>query len=338
MTTPLISIIVPTWNDGATIERCVRSLEAQTWSRLEILVIDDASDDDTGARLDELAQECLRLRVFRQSQRAGAASARNVGFQEARGEILALIDGDMWAPPEWLELLAAPLLDGEQDVTGGPDLVPEDSPLVSRCVGYSMDSILTNAGLRLGDSKLVKYLPGTGNMAITREALLRAGEFDEEFHDTGEDKEWLHRVRESGGRMLYLPHALAWHERKPDLMLHARKQLLSGRRRFDIVKKDPGSFEWPHFAPSALILFLVLGGLLPHLRALWLAVWVLGTALVCWDCLRGSMKIGDLRAFPILVFSSSCIPFGYGLGVLWRASETAVSALTGRTEANADGE
>lgn len=334
MTSPLISVIVPTWNDGATIERCVRSLERQTWPRLEILVVDDASSDETPARLEELAQDCLRLRVFRQERRAGAASARNVGFEEARGEILALIDGDMWAPPDWLERLVKPLLEGEQDVTGGPDLVPDDAPLVSRCIGYSMDSILTNGGLRLGDSKLVKYLPGTGNMAITREALRRAGGFDEEFHDTGEDKEWLHRVRDMGGRMRYLPEALAWHERKPDLLLHARKQLLSGRRRLDIVMKDPSSFEWPHFAPSLLIIFLVLGGLLPALRPFWLGVWILGTLLVFVDCLRGTLRLRDPRAFPILVFSSGCIPFGYGLGVLWRGFELLTS---GRAVRGSDG-
>lgn len=330
MTSPLISVIVPTWNDGTTIARCVDSLENQTWQRLEILVIDDASDDETPSRLEELVRDCPRLRVFRQPRRSGAAAARNLGFAEARGEILALIDGDMWAPADWLERLVQPLLDGDQDVTGGPDLVPDDSPLVSRCIGYSMDSILTNAGLRLGSSKLVKYLPGTGNMAITREALRRAGAFDEEFYDTGEDKEWLHRVREAGGRMRYLPAALAWHERKPDLWLHVRKQLLSGRRRLDIVVKDPGSFEWPHFAPSLLLLFLLCGGVLPSLRPFWSAAWGLGAALMILDCLRGALRLRDPRAFPIILVSSGCIPAGYGLGVLWRGAELLGRKLWGR--------
>ncbi len=325
MNSPLISIIVPTWNDVATIARCVHSLESQVWPNLEILVIDDASSDGTGERLEELTQDCPRLKVFRMSERAGAASARNVGFEHAQGDILALIDGDMWAPPEWISQLVTPLLAGEQDVTGGPDLVPDDSPLVSRCIGYSMDSLLTNAGLRLGDSKLVKYLPGTGNMAITREALRRAGEFDENFHDTGEDKEWLHRVRDAGARLHYLPEALAWHERKPDLGLHVRKQLLSGRRRLDIVLKDPASFEWPHFAPSALLIFLALGGLVPTLRWPWLAIWVFGTLMVFLDCLRGSLRLKDVRAFPVLLISSACIPVGYGLGVLWRGLELILS-------------
>jgi glycosyltransferase involved in cell wall biosynthesis len=319
--TPLISIIVPTFNDSATIERCVLSLEKQDWPNLEILVIDDGSTDRTRDLLSDLGPRCPRLRTLALTCQSGAAAARNLGFQQARGEILALIDGDMWAPPEWLTTLVRPLLEGVADVTGGPDLVPPDAPLVSRCIGYSMDSLLTNAGLRLGNTKLVKYLPGTGNMAIDAATLRRAGQFDETFHDTGEDKEWLHRVREAGGRFLYLPQALAWHERRPDLLLHAKKQLLSGRRRLDIVLKDPASFEWPHFAPAALVLFLTLAFGVPALRDLWWAAVLGGGALMVLDGLNGAWKLRDARAFPVLLFSSAFIPFGYGLGVLWRAVE-----------------
>ena len=238
----------------------------------------------------------------------------------------------MWAPPEWVEQLVSPILEGQADVTGGPDYVPETAPLVSRCIGYSMDSVLTNGGLRLGDSKLVTYLPGTGNMAIRAEFLGLAGDFDEEFHDTGEDKEWLYRVKDAGARFLYLPHALAWHERRPDALLHARKQVLSGRRRFDIWAKDPSSFEFPHLAPSLLILFLLVAWIPHPLRWLWYSVVGLGAALVFADCYKGARELGDARAFFTLIFTSCAIPFGYGLGILWRASEYLPSLLRGSKE------
>jgi glycosyltransferase involved in cell wall biosynthesis len=321
MNFPLITIVVPTYNDSATIERCVLSMEGQSWPNLEILVIDDGSSDSTPGRLQELEQRCPRLRTLALPKRSGAAAARNLGFEQAKGEIVALIDGDMWAPADWLALLVDPIQSDRADVTGGPDYVPPDAPLLSRCIGYSMDSLLTNAGLRLGDTKLVKYLPGTGNMAIRSDLLQRAGHFDETFHDTGEDKEWLHRVREAGGRFVYLPDALAWHERRPDLVLHARKQVLSGRRRLDIVLKDPASFEWPHFAPAALLLFLSLGSTVAALREVWLAVLLSSLLAILLDGLHGAWKLRDWRAFPVLLFSSSSIPVGYGLGVLWRGVE-----------------
>ena len=317
--TPFISIIVPSFNDGATIERCVLSLQAQDWPNFEILAIDDGSTDDTLQKLEKLGQSVPRLRVLRLERRGGAARARNVGFREARGEIVALIDGDMWAPPEWIPTIVAPLIAGAAEVTGGPDFVPPTAALVSRCIGYSMDSILTNAGLRMGNSNLVKYLPSTANMAILKSCLRRTGEFDETFHDYGEDKEWLHRIRDDGARLLYLAGAPTWHERRPDLALHFKKQVLSGRRRLDIFLKHPSSFDWPHFAPAGLVLFLTLAPLFPSSRFLWALCVAVGSALVLLDAARGALRLRDWRAFPVLLLSSPCIPLGYGLGVLVRA-------------------
>lgn len=327
MKRPLVSIVVPTFNDGPTLEVCIRSLFRQTWSRVEVIVVNDSSTDGTLELLHRLSEEYSSLRYDSTDRKSGPGWARNVGFAMAEGEILALIDGDMWAPPEWVEQIVTPILDGEVDVTGGPDKVPETAPLESRCIGYSMDSILTNGGLRLGDSKLVNYLPGTGNMAIRRSMLKQAGHFDVSFHDTGEDKEWLHRVRASGGRFLYLPQALAWHERKPDVLLHAKKQLLSGRRRFDIWEKDPKSFEWPHLAPSLLILFLVSACWFPATRWLWWLVLILGVSLVFVDCAKGAKELGTPRAFFLLIFTSCIIPFGYGFGILVRAIERGVQKV-----------
>ena len=318
---PLVTVIVPTHNDGATLEKCIRSLFAQSYCSLEVVVVNDASTDRTVEVLQELSQEDDRLRYDSLGVKSGAARARNRGFVLARGDVIALIDGDMWAPPEWLGQLLAPILANQADVTGGPDKVPPTAPLESRCIGYSMDSVLTNGGLRRGDTKLVTYLPGTGNMAIRRSFLDRAGTFDEEFHDTGEDKEWLYRVKEAGATFCYLPEALAWHERRADVLLHAKKQFLSGRRRFDIWEKDPSSFEWPHLAPSLLIVFLLVAWSVPYLRVLWLFVWLMGGALVAVDCYRGAKELGSVRAFFLLVLTSCVIPFGYGAGILWRTGE-----------------
>ena len=329
MNQPLVSIIVPTFNDGPTLETCIRSLFAQTWSNLEVIVINDSSTDGTLERLHKLSEEFLYLRYDSTVQKRGPGWARNLGFDMAQGEVIALIDGDMWAPPEWVEQLVEPILQDRVDVTGGPDKVPATSPLESRCIGYSMDSVLTNGGLRLGDSKLVTYLPGTGNMAIRRSMLEQAGQFDVAFHDTGEDKEWLHRVKASGGRFAYLPHALAWHERKPDILLHAKKQILSGRRRFDIWEKDPASFEFPHLAPSLLILFLLTAVWIPQLRWAWWLVLAVGAGLVFLDCWKGARELGDPRAFFLLIFTSCIIPFGYGFGILWRALERLLQTLFG---------
>lgn len=94
----MISVIVPAYNIAAYIERCVKSLTAQTYRDLEILLVNDGSTDDTGEICDRLAQQDSRIRVLHK-ENGGVSSARNLGLRHARGEYISVIDGDDWVEP-----------------------------------------------------------------------------------------------------------------------------------------------------------------------------------------------------------------------------------------------
>lgn len=93
MEKPLISIIVPIYNIKEYLPRCVRSIIAQTYKNLEILLIDDGSTDGTGELCEELAKEDDRIRVFHK-ENGGSSSARNLGIDRAQGEYLGFVDSD----------------------------------------------------------------------------------------------------------------------------------------------------------------------------------------------------------------------------------------------------
>ena len=90
---PLISIIVPVYQVKEYIGECVESLLWQTYTNLEILLVDDGSTDGSGAMCDEYAGWDNRIRVIHQNNQ-GAAVARNTGLDHAKGEYVAFVDSD----------------------------------------------------------------------------------------------------------------------------------------------------------------------------------------------------------------------------------------------------
>ena len=88
-----ISVIVPVYNTAAYLSRCIVSLVNQTYSDLQIILIDDGSTDESGAIVDEWQTKDPRIEVYHQ-QNQGQSAARNVGLLHARGEYIAFVDSD----------------------------------------------------------------------------------------------------------------------------------------------------------------------------------------------------------------------------------------------------
>src|SRR5215470_7379907 len=88
---PKVSVVIPTYNRAAKVQKGIRSALAQTFSDLEVIVVDDGSADDTGKVLAEAFGD--RIRYCYQSNQ-GASAARNKGITEARGEWIAFLDSD----------------------------------------------------------------------------------------------------------------------------------------------------------------------------------------------------------------------------------------------------
>ncbi len=102
----LVSVVIPTYNRSRSIERAVRGVLAQTYDTLELIVVDDASSDDTVAILENICDP--RLRILRQPRNAGAGAARHAGILAAQAQVIAFQDSD----DEWLpEKLAGDLND-----------------------------------------------------------------------------------------------------------------------------------------------------------------------------------------------------------------------------------
>ncbi|ACK72613.1 glycosyl transferase family 2 [Gloeothece citriformis PCC 7424] len=112
---PLVSVIIPAYNAEKFIERTLRSVLSQTYQNIEVLVIDDGSQDKTAEIVQTIANQDQRVILLRQAN-SGVAAARNLGIQNAKGEFIAPIDADDIWYPENIEKQVQCMLEGGTSV------------------------------------------------------------------------------------------------------------------------------------------------------------------------------------------------------------------------------
>lgn len=189
-----VSVVIPTHDRAAIVERALRSVLAQTALPLEILVVDDASTDGTAARLEGYAG--VGVRVLRLAERVGGSRARNAGIEAARGEWVAFLDSDdEWRPPKLERQLAR--LDAPDGA--GLDVVYCRKVMHDHLGGRE---ILVKTSLCEGDV-LLPLLSGweisTSQVMVRRAALGPVGGFDPTLPGSQDYDLWL-RLAAAGHR------------------------------------------------------------------------------------------------------------------------------------------
>ena len=154
---PVVSVVMPVYNGARWLEAAVESVFAQTLSSLEVVIVDDASQDDSAIIARRLAEGDPRVRVLRHSTNRGQAAARNLAIAAARGVWIAPVDVDDEIHPDRLRTLA------EAGERGQADLIA--------------DGILfQNAAQPGAASELMTWRrQGNGLESLTPEALIRSG-------------------------------------------------------------------------------------------------------------------------------------------------------------------
>lgn len=124
---PLISVLLPARNAATTLGTALRGLLAQTWANLEVLVVDDASDDDTHQTALQTQAADARVVVLQHARDLGAAGARNTALRAARGALITTHDADDWSHAQKLELQARALL-SDADAVGTLSILARATP------------------------------------------------------------------------------------------------------------------------------------------------------------------------------------------------------------------
>ena len=192
--TPYISVIIPAHNSNKFIKECLEKLSDSTYSSFEIIVVDDASVDNTVNIVNEMGVSVLELKT-----QSGPAVARNQGAKIAKGEILLFVDSDVLVKNNTLEMVATTFLRNPEisAVFGSYDDTPTETDFLSQ-----YRNLLHHYVHQQSNSDATTFWAGCG--AIRKEVFLELNGFDfEKFAVPSiEDIELGYRMRENGYKIL----------------------------------------------------------------------------------------------------------------------------------------
>jgi cellulose synthase/poly-beta-1,6-N-acetylglucosamine synthase-like glycosyltransferase len=202
---PFVSIVIPVYNGAGTIRMCLDAILNQDLPReqYEVIVVDNNSTDN----LAETVQGYPAKLVSERSCQS-AYAARNTGIRQATGELVAFIDADCVAEPDWLRRLIEPFADETVGGVGGEIVDLQAINLVERfiqcCLPYRQ--CLPNDG---------RFLPGliTGNAAYRRQDLLDIGLFNTMFDGSDIDLSWRLQIN-TGRQIRFVPEAIVHHKHR----------------------------------------------------------------------------------------------------------------------------
>ncbi len=335
---PSITVVMPIRNEGRFIERSLGSVLAQDYpaDKLDVLVIDGQSDDDTRERVRTLASQhpAISVELLDNPGRI-VPTGLNLAIPQAQGELIARVDGHCELACGYLRAAVEELerCRGQgtpADGIGGPiDTVAETD--TARVIAAAMSSPFGVGGsaFRVGVDE-PRWVDTVAFPVYTRGALERAGLYDEELV-RNQDDEYNYRLRSRGGQVLLSPRLRSTYTSRSTLRRLWRQYFQYGFWKVRVLQKHPRQMQPRQFVPPLFVggllltAMLALSSLVVQAPA-WLGT--TGTVLFAfaagayllanlgaslWTLRRASLPVSGLLRLPL---AFACLHLGYGSGFL----------------------
>ncbi|MCY1517446.1 Undecaprenyl-phosphate 4-deoxy-4-formamido-L-arabinose transferase [compost metagenome] len=240
------SIIIPLYNRPQEIDELLATLCRQTYTRFEVLVIEDGSVNDAK---DIVASYADRLDIkYYAKPNEGQGFSRNYGFERAKGDYFVIFDSDCLIPSDYLEVVSNYLLEHHLDAYGGPDAAHDSFTPVQKAISYAMTSPFTTGGIRGNKKHIGQFHPRSFNMGVSRQVYEKVGGFI--LTRLGEDIEYSIRIHENGFKIGLIPEAKVYHKRRTSFIQFYKQLHFFGRARINIYKHFPSTLKAVHFFPA----------------------------------------------------------------------------------------
>lgn len=245
-----VTVVIVNWNGGDLLAQCVRHLQAQTVLPSQVLLVDNASSDDSLEQLPVWD----RLVILRMSRNLGFAAGNNHAVAQCNTEYVALLNPDAFASPDWLEqLLAAAKAHPQSAAFGSRQLCNEDPNRldgIGDCYHWSGMAWRAGHGQIQHARHLVEreiFAPCAAAALYRRATFVAAGGFDESYFCYMEDVDLGFRLRLAGHTARYAPAAVVRHVGSATSGgRHSDFSVFHGHRNmvWTFVKNMPGILFW----------------------------------------------------------------------------------------------
>ncbi len=321
---PVVSVIVPCYNEQATIRLLLEAIYTQTYPRssIEVIIADGQSTDLTRKEIEAYSREHpdLSIRVVDNPMRIIPA-ALNRAIEVAQGEYILRLDAHCVPRPDYIERSLEILKEGRGDNVGGVwDIQASGDGWMARAI-----AIAAAHPLGVGDARY-RFTNQAGEVdtvpfgAFRKELVSRIGPFDESLL-TNEDYEFNTRIRRSGGRVWLEPGIRSIYFARPDLASLLRQYWRYGFWKLRMLRRYPGTLRWRQALPPAFVLSLILLGLLSLLwapaRVVFLAeVLAYGVVLILAG-FQAAWRRKDPALLVGVPLAIAAMHLAWGSGFLW---------------------
>ena len=212
---PVVSIVIVNWNSGDFILHCLDAIQIQTWTDIEIVIVDNGSNDNS---LEHVKQHYLDPRVTQLTENLGFATANNIGASLAHGKWLALLNADAFPEPDWLEKLLEfternpgySFFSSRQVQANLPERL-DGTGDAYHISGLAWRHYYNHFSAIFGHEQREVFSACGAAALISRDEFLAMGGFDEDYFSYFEDVDLGFRLRLAGKKCLYVPDAVVHH-------------------------------------------------------------------------------------------------------------------------------
>ena len=280
---PFVSIIVVAKGVSGYLAECIESCLALDYSEFEIIFLPDKEE-----RLNYKNVSVVP------TGETGPAMKRNMGVKEAKGEIVAFIDDDVFPAKRWLKNAIRNFIDPEVAAVGGPAVTPDKDDVMQKASGLVYSSPLVSGEYTYryikGARKEVEDFPSC-NLIVRKNIFERLGGFNTKFWPGEDTVLCLEITGKIKNKIIYEPEALVYHHRRRLFKEHLKQVTSYAKHRGYFVKRFPEtSKKFSYFVPSIFTTGVIIGGIVsvfsPFIRIIYITILALYLLLAIEETIR----------------------------------------------------